>query len=263
MNSLDQKKVIVTGAGSGIGLALIEQLYPYTQDLLAVDISLDRLQQLRQRFPKMSGLLRADLSQKSGIDKVVSWVDQHWEKADFCFANAGKAVYGSYEQQDWKVMEDLFQLNVLSPIQLGLELKKSFGDSQFRHVITCSAMAFWSVPGYSGYSSSKAALLRWAETVWSEAGENWLSLAFPIATDTAFFEEAGSQIPKAFPIQSSKWVAQKMIRDAAKGKIKIYPSKLFRVMHWINDRLGGIRFFYQQMELLKFRRWIAKQTQNQ
>ena len=67
MNSLEHKKIIVTGAGSGIGLAIIELLYPNTQELLAVDISLDRLQQLRQRFPKMKGLLRADLSQKSGV----------------------------------------------------------------------------------------------------------------------------------------------------------------------------------------------------
>jgi short-subunit dehydrogenase len=263
MNSLEHKKIIVTGAGSGIGLAIIELLYPNTQELLAVDISLDRLQQLRQRFPKMKGLLRADLSQKSGVEKVISWVGQHWKQVDFCFANAGKAEFGPFDRQDWKTMEELFQLNVFSPIQLGLDLKKSFAGPHFRHVVTCSAMAYWSVPGYSAYSSTKAAVLRWAETVWSERDGDWLSLAFPIATNTAFFEEAGEEIPKAFPIQSSTWVAQIMIRGAIKGKKKIHPSLLFQLMLWINARLGGIRQIYQQMELVKFRGWIVKQTQNQ
>ena len=72
---------------------------------------------------------------------MISWVGQHWKQVDFCFANAGKAEFGPFDRQDWKTMEELFQLNVFSPIQLGLDLKKSFAGPHFRHIITCSAIA--------------------------------------------------------------------------------------------------------------------------
>ena len=58
--------VIVTGAGSGIGLELIRQLYPHTKHLLAVDFLSENLDRLREEFPCLQGLVLADLSKKEG-----------------------------------------------------------------------------------------------------------------------------------------------------------------------------------------------------
>jgi short-subunit dehydrogenase len=155
-------------------------------------------------------------------------------------------------------METLFQLNVFSPIQLGMELRTDFSNPNFRHVITCSAMAFWAIPGYSIYGASKAALLQWARTVWSEKSGDWLTLVFPIATSTSFFDAAGKEIPKAFPIQHAEIVAKKMLSGVAAGKKKVFPSPLFRFMLHLNNFLYVIRPLSQAIESKKFRSWIAK-----
>ncbi|TNF38997.1 MAG: SDR family NAD(P)-dependent oxidoreductase, partial [Cytophagales bacterium] len=168
MKAFDQARIILTGAGSGIGLALLRQLYPHTRQILAVDFNPIFLDQLRLEFPDLGGILQADLSLKEGNQGILDWVKNHWDGVDFCFANAGKAEYGLAEKQDWENMDRIFQLNIFSPIQLGFQLRNQFPDTQLRHVITCSAIAFWAVPGYSIYGATKSALLQWARGLWAE-----------------------------------------------------------------------------------------------
>ncbi|PZV76388.1 short-subunit dehydrogenase [Algoriphagus aquaeductus] len=260
MSTFSQAHIVVTGAGSGIGLELIRQLYPFTHRIVAVDYSESRLEYLALEFPKLEGFVIADLSQKEGNRQILDWIDTHWSNVDFCFANAGKAEFQQASLQNWKNMEALFQLNVNSPIQLGLELKNRCKDAEFRHVITCSAMAFWAVPGYSLYGASKAALLQWANTLWTEKSGDWLSLVFPIATATGFFEAAGNHIPRAFPVQEPGLVARKILAGVIKKQRKIFPSPLFRGMLLLDQFLFFIRPMYQRLEYRKFKNWVSEQS---
>src|SRR5690606_38050614 len=122
---------------------------------------------LQSEFPTIH-ILQADLSKKSGNEVILAWVSPNWNRVDFCFANAGKAEFAPAEDPNWKEMDQLFQLNVFSPIQIGLEIRKLFPSALFRLVITASAISFWTIPGYSLYASTKSALLQWARTVWLE-----------------------------------------------------------------------------------------------
>ncbi len=259
MNSFKDAQVIVTGAGSGIGLELVRQLYQQTQKILAVDYLPEALESLQSEFPNLV-TLNADLSLKEGNGTILAWVSTHWTRVDFCFANAGKAEYGEASQQNWEEMDRLFQLNVHSPIQLGMALKQAFPNHSLRHVITCSAIAHWSIPGYSLYGSTKAAILQWAESLWAERAGDWLTLVFPIATATAFFDTAGPNIPKAFPIQTPKEVAGAMLAGAAKGKKKIFPSTLFRSLLFLNRFLFFVQPLAQLLEYNKFKNWQSKST---
>ncbi len=259
MTRYKDAQVIVTGAGSGIGRELVRQLYPHTQKILAVDYLPQALESIQKEFPQLNTLC-TDLSLKEGNGTILAWVHAHWTHVDFCFANAGKAAYGEASQQNWVEMDRLFQLNVHSPIQLGMALKQAFPNHSLRHVITCSAIAHWSIPGYSLYGSTKAATLQWAESLWAEREGDWLTLVFPIATATAFFDTAGPNIPKAFPIQKPKEVAKAMLAGAAKGKKKVFPSTLFRSLLFLNRFLFFVQPLAQYLEYRKFKNWLSKSS---
>ncbi|TDQ14682.1 short-subunit dehydrogenase [Algoriphagus boseongensis] len=259
MKSFKNSYVIITGAGSGIGLELVRLIYPEARNILAVDISDSLLEKLQKEFLEIH-VLKADLSSKEGNQHILNWVKSNWKSVDFCFANAGKAEYKPFTEQDWENMETLFQLNVHSPIQLGLSLKSLSQNSGFQHIITCSAISFWAIPGYSLYGATKAALLQWARAVWAEKEGNWLTLVFPIGTKTGFFEAAGKGTPKSFPLQSAQKVAQAIVKGVISGKKKIFPSTLFRVLLHLNNFIYVIRPFYQYLEYQKFKKWISKQS---
>jgi short-subunit dehydrogenase len=259
-NKFQDSFIILTGAGSGIGKEILRLLYPSTQKILAVDFNQELLDRLKQDFPSIF-TLKADLSLKEGNQLILDWVKSNWQRVDFCFANAGKAEYGQAQDQNWKNAEQLFQLNVHSPIQLGLALKELLPNSQFRLTITASAMSFWTIPGYSLYAATKAALLQWAETVWSEKSGNWLTLVFPIATRTGFFEAAGKDIPKPFPLQDALVVAKSILLGVAKGETKIFPSTLFYLMFRLNKILPIILPIYRSMEFNKYKNWLKNQLE--
>lgn len=262
MKSFSNAKIIVTGAGSGIGMELVRSLYPFSKRILAVDVSEEKIRNLKSDFPDLEGYLITDLSKKEGNEKILCWVQNVWQDVDYCFANAGRAEYQAAEKQNWKEAESLFQLNVLSPIQLAMELKTLFPKSTFQYVITCSAMAFWPVPGYSLYGATKAALLQWARTVWSEKSGDWLCLVFPIATSTGFFKAAGNEIPKAFPLQRPETVAEKILVGTLKRKRKIFPSPMFKTMLLLDRFLFMVQPFYKRLEYHKLKNWLSKQTES-
>uniref|UniRef100_UPI004048010A SDR family NAD(P)-dependent oxidoreductase n=1 Tax=Algoriphagus sp. TaxID=1872435 RepID=UPI004048010A len=260
MNSYKDAHVVVTGAGSGIGLELVKQLYPHTKNILVVDCLPENLYRLWEEFPEIEGQVLADLSQKEGNTDMLEWIQSHWKGVDFCFANAGKASYAPAADQDWANMDQLFQLNVHSPIQLGLALKQLFPTHPLRHVITCSAIAYWAIPGYSLYSSTKAALLQWADCLWAEGDGDWLTLVFPIATATAFFDAAGTNIPRAFPIQNPQQVAQIILSGAEKGKKKIFPSNLFKSLLFLNRLVFVLQPLATALEFRKFKKWVSSKN---
>ena len=261
MKKFNDARVVITGAGSGIGRELVRQLYPHTKKILTVDCLPENLDSLHAEFPDLEGRLLADLSVKEGNDIILAWLLPRWTKVDFCFANAGIAAYAPAAAQNWKEMDRLFQLNVHSPIQIGLALKAAFPQEPFRHVITCSAIAYWAIPGYSLYSSTKAALLQWAHCLWAEQAGDWLTLAFPISTNTSFFEVAGENVPKAFPMQSPQHVARCMLQGAAQGKKKVFPSLLFRTLLGLNRVVFFLRPLAQRLEFIKLNRWLSKASQ--
>jgi short-subunit dehydrogenase len=260
--AFSETNCIITGANSGIGLELVRQIVPSNPNLLLVDIETENLEELKNEFPTINGIVSCDLSQKSGNQLILDWVNANWTHVDFCFANAGKAEYGPAENQNWKDIDRIFQLNVHSPIQIGFMIREAFPKKAFRLIITASAMSYWHLPGYSLYAATKSALLQWARTIWSEKTGDWVTLAFPISTDTKFFDAAGTNIPKAYPQQTATWVAKCILNGTAKRKKKIFPSKLFLGMLILARFFRFLKKLYGMLEYQKYKNWLIKQTNN-
>ncbi|WP_144602175.1 SDR family NAD(P)-dependent oxidoreductase [Algoriphagus algorifonticola] len=249
--------VLVSGAASGIGRELVQQLYLLQAKILAVDIDEDGLKGLKAQLPEIE-ILTLDLTKGKALEEITFWLAQNWKQLDYCFANAGKAYYEPFQKQELNKIEELFHLNVIAVLELGIALKKTFPVLYL--TITCSAMAYWPLPGYGVYSATKSSLLAWAQAVWLESDEQWLSLAFPIATQSRFFEQEGQRIPRPFPSQTADQVAGKILRGVKNRQKKIFPSTLFQVLLYLNRYLLIIKPIYQYYELRKFKKWIKKQS---
>lgn len=254
--NLQGKHVVVTGAASGIGLAIVRALAPQVQHLLAVDIDEQRLRaavgDLRNVTP-----FAADLSQQAGTDATFEAAEAAMgHPIDLFVANAGIPYYEAYQYADWARVAHIFHINVVAPLYALGKMRERQGNTSrpYTVLMTASAMAKLPLPGYALYSATKAALDHFAEAYAFEApAYETLTLLYPIATRTHFFDRA-NDMPVMPPTQAPEDVARAVVRGLESGARAIYPSRFFRITYLI-DRYLPLLWLMQRFGALQFNGW--------
>jgi short-subunit dehydrogenase len=220
------KRVVVTGASSGIGSEVARLAAQRGARVLAVSRS--------GGGPQMAAgtelvLAAVDLSTREGVDRTLAVAEECLGGVDVWIANAGYATYEKSDKADWDRFESMFRTNFFSACYAFEALRRQKGVEPFRFAVTASAMAYLPLPGYAIYSATKAAEHAYFESARGElASGQRVTVAYPIATRTKFFATAGDG-PVPFPTQSPETVARALLRGIERGERRIYPSKLFRL----------------------------------
>lgn len=224
----ENKRVVITGASSGIGWALLTKL----RGVAGIQLVATDMQPLPETCEDVT-FITADMSKFSEIDKVISSACFKFKEIDIFFANAGFAYYETIGQPNYERIEKIFKVNTVAPLYI-LQKMMEMSNTNLT-VITASAMAKLGVPGYAFYGATKAAIDRFADAFWFENHpKSHLSIVYPIATRTNFFKQANEEnVPLTpWPSQTPEEVADAIIDGVLKDKRQIFPSALFR----------GIRF---------------------
>ncbi len=253
---ISNRRIVLTGAASGIGLALLQALVRENCRIVAADRDGKALALAVAPFEKQVSSIICDLSVPAEVDSLFDFAVKTLGAIDIFIANAGFAYYERLQIPDWDHLESIFRVNTLSPIYALLKMNELRHNGPWKTVIVSSAMAEWAVAGYSLYGGTKAALQRFADGYRFEGRQGSLAIVYPIATRTKFFEKAGKGIPVAFPLQRAETVASSIVTGIRKDRRHIYPSSLYRVMHFLNRILPFIRPLYQHLESRKFKKWL-------
>jgi len=113
------QRIILTGAASGIGRALLAQLGDFECRVLARDRDAARLVAAavecggRRAFIETLG---ADLSAPAATDALFRARGVGWGGVDLFVANAGFAYYGTIGEPDWEKIAGIFRANVFAAI---------------------------------------------------------------------------------------------------------------------------------------------------
>lgn len=254
---IDGKRMVVTGAASGIGRALLQQLAAYDVQLVAADIDEFRLQEAVAAIAKPDGQIlpfTCNLSLPHDVDDLFQFALDRMGGVDIFFANAGFGYYEHIERPDWGHIEEIYRTNVFSPIYAVEKMQEMHRDSPFHVVITGSVLGRVALEGYALYASTKAALDRFVEGYRLEKRQNGrLSIAYPLPVRTGFFRAAGNApIPQLS--QSADKVATAIIRGVERDKETIYTSPLLPPMLLIDRLLPPARRLYQRLDSRTFQR---------
>lgn len=261
--NLNNKRIIITGAGGGIGAAVMARLAAYDgAQIIGVDLDAARVDAAIAAIESPRAKLTshaADLGQPEGVDGLFDHALTVMGGVDIFIANAGFAYYEQIGAPDWTHIDRIFRVNVYSPIYAAEKMAQLNRDAPYRVVMTASAMARVGLPGYALYGGTKAALHRFAEAYRAEIPDpRSVVLLYPIATRTAFFKSAAADgAPVAFPTQTPEEVAVALVRGLERDKTAIYPSLLFRLLLLL-DRVTPARRLTQWVEGRKFRTWLSR-----
>ena len=86
MKGLETKKVVITGAASGIGRATAERFYKEGSSLVLVDIPSEEESELKAMFPERMTYIQADVTTTKGLSKIQSEINNG---VDVFINNAG------------------------------------------------------------------------------------------------------------------------------------------------------------------------------
>lgn len=244
------KRIILTGASSGIGKKILLRLKQYEDvKIVAVARNVSQIEIVEGVVYPFS----ADLRTKEGVDLTFEYAKKEMGGVDLFIANAGYAYLEKLENPDWDHIEDIFSLNVFSPIYaLEKFLEKGFHEKHF--VATLSGVAFVPLPHYALYSSTKSALHQFVEAYRYEKADNlYLTSVYPVATKTDFFDKAigDKNAPLPWLQQTPDVVAQKIIHGIEKNKKHVYPSLLFRLFYPIGRAFPILFKVYSFLEKRK------------
>lgn len=248
---INNKKIVLTGASSGIGLSLLKMLLNYKNvRIIAVARHIETI-------PYRDGIVfpfSADLSNEAGVNRLFEYTQSIFGETDIFIANAGYAYLEKLSNADWKHIEDIFTLNTFSPIYSLQKLAEQGVLKPKCFVCTISAVAQVPLPYYSLYCSTKAALHQFMESYRYESPVNMHVMAvYPVATRTSFFEKAANekQPPIPFLSQSAYTVSKAIIKGIEKNKKRVYLSFLFRIFKIFGQNLPFIFSLYSFSEKRK------------
>ncbi len=151
--------VVITGASSGIGKALLEELavFPCQLVLLARRAG-DIPEPTAKHKDTILHRVTCDLSDPSSVQDAIDWISKRIERVDVLFNNAGITAHGRFDSLSMEVYQKTFATNFFGPVQFIKGLLPLVTRAKGNIVTTSTVSALYGVPGRAAYSASKSAL---------------------------------------------------------------------------------------------------------
>jgi NAD(P)-dependent dehydrogenase (short-subunit alcohol dehydrogenase family) len=160
-------RILVTGAASGLGLALVRQLSERGCRVLATDVHAETHESLLA-LPGVE-YLRLDVTQDVDWATARDWVVERWNGLDVLFNNAGVAAGGRIElteMDQWQWIVDINLLGVARGCRTFAPMLKAQGHG---HIVnTASAAGLVHPPRMTEYVAVKAGVVALSESLLHE-----------------------------------------------------------------------------------------------
>ncbi|WP_303971011.1 glucose 1-dehydrogenase [Faecalicoccus pleomorphus] len=160
---LKDKSIVVTGASSGMGKAIVERFVKEGALVVAVARRKERLDALKESLAQEKGqvlVFQGDVSKKEDNEKMIELAVQHFGKLDVLVNNAGimDDMSGIGDATDEKY-EQVMKVNVYGPMCAMRKAVSVFKEQGHGNIINVASVGGMRTAAGAIYCASKAALL--------------------------------------------------------------------------------------------------------
>lgn len=234
---------VVTGATGGIGEALVTQLLQRGARVAALDISEEKLSELRTKTGAGDelSLHTSDITDRATIAALPETVIAHHQTVDGVINCAGIIQpFVKINELDFSAIERVMNINFYGTLNVTKAFLPYLLKRPEGYVANVSSMGgFLPVPGQSAYGASKAAVKLLTEGLYAEllSTNVHVSTIFPGATKTDISKNSGVQAPgdtsddSSFPMLPASDAARIMLDGIEKNKPQIFTGKDSRTMN--------------------------------
>jgi short-subunit dehydrogenase len=221
---LEGKRILVTGASSGIGRALAWELAHSGASLALAartEYALIRVsQELASAYPHLATpiAIRCDVRDRNSVGGLVETCIQCLGGIDVLVNNAGVSVYGETAKTSMEDLRGVMDVNFFGAVNCILEILPHMRTSGHGLIVNvASVAAIHGVPYLGAYGASKAALVAFGQSLRAELKGHGIAVmnVFPDYTDTELFSHekkiGGARRPQP-PYASATHVAKEIVR---------------------------------------------------
>jgi short-subunit dehydrogenase len=152
-----KRRIWLTGASSGIGLALAEELLKAGHRLALTARTLEPLEALERRFPQQVLLVPGDINDAVQVAAMGDRIAQVWGALDTAILNAGTCEYIDAKQFDARMMERVIHTNLIATSYCIQEALTLLRLGKRPHLVgVASSVAFLPLTRSEAYGASKA-----------------------------------------------------------------------------------------------------------
>ena len=200
MARFQDKRVVVTGAGSGFGAAIAQRFALEGARVLAADINLESAEAVVAGIREQSGTAEAvavNVAEEIQVSAMVERANEAWGGIDVLVNNAG---YSHRQKLLWKLsveeFDDVFSVNVRG-VFLGckhaIPVMMEGGGGVIINIASVGAIA--PRPGVTAYNATKGAVLTMTKGLALEVARHKIRVNAinPVAADTGFMKTATGQ----------------------------------------------------------------------
>ena len=252
--SFDEKRIVLTGASSGIGEALAYQLAAEGARLVLAARTVDKLEKVAQRCKEAGTaalVVPTDVSQEDQCNELISIAVDKLVGLDGIILNAGVSMWARFDDvTDSSIFRRLMAVNYFGTLYCLRAALPHLKETQGRIAAMSSAAAKTGAPLHSGYAASKHALTGLLESLRTELVGSGIriTLLYPEFVRTEIrlhgFQGDGTR-PTSDPYDdragmSAEETARITLRAIRKGKREELFIPLMKIGHLARPFIPGV-----------------------
>lgn len=248
---MNNKVVVVTGASSGIGKALVLEALQRGAFVAGCGRQLGRLQEaFPQADPERLLLLQADVTSEAACNAFIAAVVGRFGRIDVLINNAGISMRALFAEAALDVLRELMDINFWGAVQCTKAALPEILAHKGVIVGVSSIAGYRGLPGRTGYSASKFALQGFLEALRTEllhsgAHVMWVSPGFTASNIRNVARAADGGIQGETPLDEGKLMsaadcAVRIYNAVAARKRTVVMTGQGKLTVWLNKLLPGL-----------------------
>lgn len=240
------RRVLVTGAASGLGLELVRQFAAGADRVWATDLA----EQPPAELPAGVRYQRLDVRSDADFSSVRDEVLHDWGGVDVVVNNAGVAAGGRFERipiSEWQWLLDINLMGVVRGCHTFAPVMAAQGGGRLVNIASIAGLCH--APSMASYNVSKAGVVALSETLARELGPQGIRVS--VVCPFFFRSNLADSLPGSDPQVQAQ--AERLIRDARasaaqvagrvidgidKNREVIFTDRTGRAM-WLAKRYAG------------------------
>lgn len=197
----------ITGASSGLGRAIAEEVLAQGFRVIATARKPEVLQDLVEKYPQTARGIKLDVTNLRNVQAAIANAYKEFGRIDVVVNNAGYALVGAIEETGDEQVKQQFDTNVFGALNVTREVLPILREQKSGHIVNISSLVgFSAFPGLGVYSATKFALEGISEALAGEVAQHGIKTtvidlgSFHTGFSSKSVTIAEHRLPKDYPV---------------------------------------------------------------